>query len=197
MSLEFIAQPCQIGPTGWMTCEPANGARRRAEPGGRRSEKRPESASRLRPGCGWQTRDRETLPSRTAKMKAGVRHPAYPANKGTDRLFQPRATGCSGYAARCPFVFRPAGYRNGDKRLLDRPASWRDNKPPRSTAISERPAAPSNRRIGRLRTRGAAITASASSAGTMPVNRRKASRPRESRERIVPTGTSRTVATSP
>src|SRR5215471_7178012 len=32
---------------------------------------------RLRPGCGWQTRDRETLPSRTAEMKTGVRHPAY------------------------------------------------------------------------------------------------------------------------
>ena len=25
-------QACQIGPTGWMTCEPANGTRRRAEP---------------------------------------------------------------------------------------------------------------------------------------------------------------------
>src|SRR5271167_1543652 len=56
-------------------------------------KKRPESASRLRPGCGWQTRDRETLPSRTAKMKAGVRHPAYAANKRTNRSFQPRATG--------------------------------------------------------------------------------------------------------
>jgi len=44
-------------------------------------EKRPESAFRLRPGCGWQTRDRETLPSRTTKMKTGVRHPAYSVNK--------------------------------------------------------------------------------------------------------------------
>src|ERR1700741_1084884 len=96
----------------------------------RRSEKRPESASRLRVGCGWQTRDRETLPSRTKKMKASVRHLAYGVNKRANRLFQSRASGRLGYAARCPFGFRSTEYENDDERLRDRPAKRRDNRPP-------------------------------------------------------------------
>jgi hypothetical protein len=34
------------------------------------------------------------------KMKAGVRHPAYPTNRRANRLFQPQADGLPGYAAR-------------------------------------------------------------------------------------------------
>jgi hypothetical protein len=127
------------------------------------------------------------------KMKAGVRHPACPANRRASRLFHPRADGVPGYAARCPFVLCSPGYRTADARLFGRPATRR----PRLTAMSERPAAPSNRWIGRLRPLSPAITVSASPAWLMPVNWRYASRPRESRERTVPTRTSRTAATSP
>ena len=55
------------------------------------SKKSRSRLRRLRRGSGWQARDRETLPSRTAEMQAGVRHPAYGVNKRADKLV-PTAT---------------------------------------------------------------------------------------------------------
>ena len=49
-------------------------------------EKNRSRLRRLRRGSGWQARDRETLPSRTAEMQAGVRHPAYAVNKQAQKL---------------------------------------------------------------------------------------------------------------
>ena len=125
-------------------------------------------------------------------MKTGVRHPAYAVNKRPNRWFQLQSRGRAGYAARCPSAFRSARYRIGDDRLLRRTDSRPDTPPPRSIVKS----GPS-RRVGGLRKFGRAIAVSSSWLWATPVNRRSASRPRETLERIVPTGTSRTAATSP
>ena len=122
--------------------------------------------------------------------EASVRHLAYPANGPLQERFR-RVAGL--FCAVEVDVQAAAG--EGSLSSVRRTHSRRSRRAA-LTAISESGATPLHSRGPREGGLKRVATISAVGSGTLPVSLRKASRPRESRERIVPTGTPRTAATS-